>query len=838
MVNKLKILLAAFSIAISMGAWPSGGRFPNCPTIGNGTFYVSSVGSDRYPGTGKQCPWKTIAHVNAHTFAANSTVLFAGGQTFSGGLVLTTGVTPGLFTINSYGSGQATISSGNSECIKATNVPNITIHNIVCVGSGALISATDGIRIVSTSALLAGPTITNSTVSGYGHGCILVQRESGGGGHGLNNVTINNNITHDCTGNYTLTPNSDDVGISCIQVGNGFGLVPGDNTNITITNNQAYNCNGIANVSNNVPTGFGILVTNSAAVLVANNLAHDNGSLSTTAAGPVGIIFQTVNNGVISFNEVFNTGSPGGSNSDGEGIDLDQGVSNSIVEYNFVHGNSHGELLVGDFGFVANSNNIFRFNILQTTKINVSGLLIQANSFGTTNLQIYNNTFILTNTGDFCIGGGAVNNTQVLTVNISNNICYGLGALNASIILQAGNTPIVITGNDYFSDSGTFPHFSPDGGSTFYNSLAAMHTAGYEKVGASNVGTVANPTVAGVSLLAASCGGYSTTCPPEFLLKSSSTLLSPAGLNLNTDYGFVVGSQDFFGNAVTASTLPIGASEGIGTPSNRTSGAGDIFPGAYAWWGLRCYDDTSAGNVADVWDAATGNTTETLITCSPGRTLNYTINPIATTCASGCKIKTLYDQSRQLNCNGPCDVTQATNSQRPAYTQSCIGSFACATYTRASSQVLTSANVSTGNAAQPFSVATVAEATLVSSTTLGYLTQDGWEVGYNDPTANTAWVFAGSAVQSITANDNVFHAVHSVVGTSPPIIFLDGADNTTGSAGTSGIANAQAFSVGGTTDFFNGPIVEMGVWPFASSVLQRSALCHNQNIYYSLGLSC
>jgi len=62
----------------------SGGVFSALagPVIGTTVFYVSSsTGSDSNPGTFSQ-PWKTLAHVNAQTFSAGTSVLFKRGDTW------------------------------------------------------------------------------------------------------------------------------------------------------------------------------------------------------------------------------------------------------------------------------------------------------------------------------------------------------------------------------------------------------------------------------------------------------------------------------------------------------------------------------------------------------------------------------------------------------------------------------------------------------------------------------------------------------------------------------------------------------------------------------------
>src|SRR5437879_10288669 len=92
------------------------------------------------------------------------------------------------------------------------------------------------------------------------------------------------------------------------------------------------------------------------------------------------------------------------------------------------------------------------------------------------------------------------------------------------------------------------------------------------------------------------------------------------------------------------------------------SGPGDVVSGAFAWWGMLCYSNAYSGNVADITDAATGNTTGTRLQCSFGIVsalvsgsactfvTGNACSSLATTCATACNVVTLYDQSGNTNC--------------------------------------------------------------------------------------------------------------------------------------------------------------------------------------------
>ena len=152
---------------------PANAQTISAPCGGGGTnYYVANGGSDSNNGLTPATAWQTITHVNAQTFSTPSIVNFNGGQTFSGAIAWTTSnVTNGNITVQSYGTGQATISSSTSACLTATSVPSVTFQNIICSGTGQ----TDGVLVVNnTASPIAGPTLANLNISGYGDNCINV----------------------------------------------------------------------------------------------------------------------------------------------------------------------------------------------------------------------------------------------------------------------------------------------------------------------------------------------------------------------------------------------------------------------------------------------------------------------------------------------------------------------------------------------------------------------------------------------------------------------------------------------------------------------------------------
>lgn len=79
------------------------------------TYYVSTSGNDTNLGTSAAAPWKTLAKINASTFASGDFILLKRGETFVGKLIIkNSGI-----TIDAYGAGNNPIISG-SEKITST----------------------------------------------------------------------------------------------------------------------------------------------------------------------------------------------------------------------------------------------------------------------------------------------------------------------------------------------------------------------------------------------------------------------------------------------------------------------------------------------------------------------------------------------------------------------------------------------------------------------------------------------------------------------------------------------------------------------------------------------
>jgi hypothetical protein len=262
----------------------------------------------------------------------------------------------------------------------------------------------------------------------------------------------------------------------------------------------------------------------------------------------------------------------------------------------------------------------------------------------------------------------------------------------------------------------------------------------------------------------------------------------------------------------------------FGKPRASYVGPGDVIGSAKAWYGTRCYQSAYTGNMLDIWDSATGSTTETLLTCSAGNVINQTVNALSVTCAVACDVKEAYDMSG----NG-LNATQATNSQRPTFTQNFVNGKSCMTFARGSSQFLY--NGTGSSVSQPLSMAVVAERTgsTTSNSSVLVVGSNGPEI-YFYTSANTVGIYAQSGYTA-TANDNVLHNFAGLI-TSSGKISVDGSV-TTGSIGAQAAATNIVLGASNNSgsNALSGVICEAGLWSGDQSA-SFGTLNTNQAAYY------
>jgi hypothetical protein len=549
----------------SRGRLPSRGLVlealePRClPTA----YFVSPFGNDNNPGTSETAPWQTIAKVNSLVYHPGDSISFLGGQAYSGGLAFSSvdsGTSTLPLTINTYGTGQALISSGNSIGFLGTpGFQGVVIQNLVFEGSGAQVNQTNGIQLMGSgnpAALSDYVRIDSVTVTGYGFTGIAIESNQQGQQGGFNDVQITNSISHDNRG--------DGIHLSGAVI---TGTTVYSNTSVLLDYDTVYNNTGLSGQN----AGNGILITDTNGALIENCVSHDNGYQDNNpAGGPAGIFCYDDNNVTVEFCESYHNGS---ASVDGNGFDCGGGMTNSVYQYNYSHDNQGSGFLMDQDANPARAwnNNTDRFNLsvndATSRNADVAGFANGvADPTQMENAYFYNNVIYTGVNPAFGTRHNPITNGYVL-----NNIFYAYNGNLTANFEVTNNTNLVMQGNDYVSSTGTL---NLQWGSTLYTDLGTFSAGtGEEIVNDQIVGTTANPSfqATGADVTVDNPYGNLGSVLTAYQLGFGSPLVGK-GVNVAQVTNTSVGTQDFYGMQFPlAGPFDIGADAHLGIGNTLVS---------------------------------------------------------------------------------------------------------------------------------------------------------------------------------------------------------------------------------------------------------------------------
>ncbi|MHC4592173.1 MAG: right-handed parallel beta-helix repeat-containing protein, partial [Planctomycetota bacterium] len=495
-------------------------------------YYVSPSGNDANPGTIGE-PWQTVAMVNATDFEPGDRVLFEGGATFSGTVVLDTdddgGPGSGL-VIGSYGTGWATIDGGSGRGFTATDTDYMTINGLNFVGAGRKTgNTTCGVYIDGGT----GVTVDQVDISGFQHSGLEIG--------GATDVSVTNVYAHE-------------NGFAGISIGS---YIPKWSENVYIGYSVAENNPGDPTILNN-HSGNGIIVGYAINCLVEYCEAMYNGwDMPRQGNGPVGIWAWNSNGVTIQHNVSHHNMSPG---LDGGGFDLDGGVTNGVLQYNLSFENEgYGYLLCQYDGANDLQNLTVRYNISQNDQY---GICVAAGDPNVSGMEIYNNTIY--NASDLAVGLFRWSDGDWSDVNFYNNIFVTQGQTVSGVTYRERFE------NNLYWSVGSATGFWVGG----YTTIEAWAAAtGQEMVGGEIVGLVADPLLVGM--------GATSHTDPLTLHELAEYRLQPGSPAI--DAGMLIpasGGVDLWGHAVPLRSAPdIGAYEYPNT-APTLSAVSDL-PGAF-----------------------------------------------------------------------------------------------------------------------------------------------------------------------------------------------------------------------------------------------------------------
>ncbi|MFJ6569208.1 right-handed parallel beta-helix repeat-containing protein [Streptomyces sp. NPDC091292] len=533
------------------------------------TYYVSPSGNDSNSGLSPTQAWKSTSKVNGFTFPQGSTVSFEGGQGFTGCLVFNSGNVPASsattpFKVTSYGTGQAALTSNctgdYSAAITADNVSGFQVSGLKVVNGGTTAAGVLLQNQTSTSPT-KGLVVAGSDISGFSAptgssstfgGQIMVLGYAVNGNSGpLDDVQIRDNKLHGSTVTSAAGP-------GVYGWGSGVNI-----TNVTVEGNTVYNLGMAAKT-----TGAAITANGWNGAVIRHNVVHDIGANVTSCGGTSGIMAYTSNNVAVRYNEVYNVRpSPSfTAGCDWDGIDLDGGTTNSLVEYNYTHDNAGSGLLAytSTVGSRVWGPNTFRYNISENDDAaKAQGGLFNVVPVAPKNaLSIYGNTFFTNkaqstqSTSSACFLFGYSSGTWGSGSQIKDNICYMAnknmyGKTGQLYYNPNGQTGMALSNNLYFGTSTAGWRW----GGTTYSDFAAWQAAGLETGAVWGDPQFTSPGGGGTCAWSPTSGTGPQPCPQAYTLKAGSPAAG-AGAAVSGN-----GGRDYYGTTIP-SPPNIGADAG------------------------------------------------------------------------------------------------------------------------------------------------------------------------------------------------------------------------------------------------------------------------------------
>ena len=516
-------------------------------------YYVSSTGDDSNNGTSIATAWATINKVNSVVFLPGDALYFEGGQTFNGNIYLPASDANdpnNIFVITSYGTGRATINAGNSYGFSAYNTQGFSISNLIFDGNNTSTNTDAGISIfsdLSGDVKLSNISISNTEVKNFGMEGIKIYTSVNL--TGFQNLSLTSLSVHDVMTN----------GIIIF----GFlsqSLVGWQHKNVSVSDCEVYNVPGSTLLANY--EGSGIVLEGVDGGVIQNSVSHDNGQNNTFCGGPAGIWTLESNNVTIQSCESYRNHS--GTGCDGAGFDLDGGVTNSIMQYNYSHDNDGAGYLLGQYANARPwSNNTMRYNISQNDGITNEGGIGVFKGPGTSmsGANIFNNTVYISpqaaNTNE-CAVYFTTWFTGIDNVAFYNNILYSTGGVPL-VSIPSGYSAF-FAGNIYWPSGSTFSIYYQGG---YYTSLASWQTAtGNETVAGTKTGNSSDPLLTNPGAGGTIGFGNSLTSLNAYKISSVSSSANGTGLDLSTQFSINTGPSDFWGNIISGGNAnDIGANQ-------------------------------------------------------------------------------------------------------------------------------------------------------------------------------------------------------------------------------------------------------------------------------------
>ncbi|WP_299703144.1 right-handed parallel beta-helix repeat-containing protein [uncultured Pontibacter sp.] len=508
------------------------------------TYYISPNGHDTNTGTSPESAWRSIAQVNSHRYIPGDTILFEGGHTFAGSLHFHQGNIIGMgepIVISSFGAQKAIIDADTSYGLYAHNVAGIAVSKLNFRGSGYTSNNNHGILFYNDlpgDVKLSGIVVEEVEVSGFQKSGITIGAWNGNSG--FSEVRITRAIVHE-------------IGSEGI---NTYGEFNQNKTGYAHRNVYVGHCHVYQVYGLPLPdkhSGSGIVLSDVDGGTVEHSVVHSSGMGNTHCGGPVGIWAWDANNITIQYNEAYNMSA--GTGCDGGGFDLDGGVTNSVMQYNYSHDNEGAGFLIAQFEWARPMhNNIIRYNISENDghKNDYKGITLwvadQNHNGGNRDLLVYNNTVFADKAVAQSGGGVFFKSGEHHNVHFYNNILYTRNGAPLVVAADTAALDVLFQHNAWYSEGGSYTFVW---GENRYTSLQDFRAAtAQETAQGQPTGIAANPLL--LSPGTAGTLGYPLDIQAlrdRYNLQRKSPLIGQ-GIPVPLPSPFTPATQDIIGNSI------------------------------------------------------------------------------------------------------------------------------------------------------------------------------------------------------------------------------------------------------------------------------------------------
>ena len=529
------------------------------------TYYISAEGNDTNNGLSQSSAWQSFLNINNIDLNPGDSILLKGGDTITGNLNLTgndLGTKEKPLVISSFGGGNASIYTVAGDAIRAVNSQGISISNLIINGCGPAKNNNSGIAIINDlpgDIKLPFIRINNVDASGFGFCGILI--DGNNGKSGFTDVVISNSSFHD-------------NGEAGLYVYGKFTTNEGEyaHEKVHIRYVKAYNNAGKPgkDIQN---SGSGIVLSDVNSGLIEHCTTYKNGwQCESLQGGPVGIWAWDSNNIIIQHNESYQNKTNGGF--DGGGFDLDGGMRNSIIQYNYSHDNDGPGILLAQFSYARKHlGNVVRYNISENDcrKNRYGAIHVWGN---VEDAVIYNNTIFNATPSTSQAYGLACryNEDQRISKNFPsqlsflNNIFYVNGSLPVISSPEADTSFHLV--NNYYYTLTKFPVF--EWSNRVYKTLDDWRrSSGQEQLQSKHTGFTVDPLFKNPGKGIVFNNTDSMILWKAYCLQQESPLLNK-GIRISSFHKLAMASKDFNNQPIPADGLPEpGACEYVSLPGKN-----------------------------------------------------------------------------------------------------------------------------------------------------------------------------------------------------------------------------------------------------------------------------